>query len=221
MRRTNGTFFNLTKNGQVRDANRCGHDLVVSRQIEPEHTVIERLDGSGAFIERLSDGPADWSPACAADGKVWYFRPHLPQPGINRCDRDGCREIYRGFALGLSVSPDGRRLTFITMDPRGSTVQWMNAEGGDLHEVTETETGCPVGWASASTIWVSRRRGRKIVWTEVDADSRRETGKTAPGSRDCYDTRPDPVSPVNPEMRVVYDQTSQVRVLGREYLELE
>ena len=220
VRRPNGGdgFTNLTRNGHVRDVNRCGRDLVVSRELEPERTVIERMDWTGKPIEQLSCGPADWSPACSPDGKTWYFRPHLPQPSIRRCDRAGCRDIYQGFAVGLSPSPDGRRLAFVTLDKRGSVVLWIGEGGGTPHEVAETETGCPVGWASDDTIWVSRRRGHTIVWTEVDADSGRETGKTVPGSHDCYDARPDPASPVNPDLRIVYDQTSQVRVVGRERL---
>ena len=107
------------------------------------------------------------------------------------------------------------------MDTRGSTVRWISADGGEPHEVTETETTCPVGWASPDTIWVSRRRGRTIVWTEVDATTGRETGKTAPGSHDCFDARPDPASPVNPNLRIVYDQTSQVRVIGQERLGID
>jgi hypothetical protein len=217
-RRPNGTFANLTKNGRIRDANRCGQDLVVSREVDPEKTIIERIDSAGRHIEQLSDGPADWSPACADGGKVWYFRQHLPQAGLKRCDRSGCREIFQGFAIGLSVSPDGRRLAFVTADTRGSTVKWMDANGGAQHEVAETETFCPPGWASDSTIWVSRRHGRKIVWTEVDADSRRPTGRTTPGSHDCADLRPDPMSPVNPDLRIIYDQTSQVRLLRSEHL---
>ena len=51
-RKPNGTFANLTKNGRIRDANRCGQDLVVSREVDPEKTVIERIDGTGRHIER-------------------------------------------------------------------------------------------------------------------------------------------------------------------------
>ena len=133
-------------------------------------------------------------------------------------DRDGCRDVYRGFAVGLSLSPDNRRLAFVTMDPRGGAVKWMDANGGPQHEVAETETFCPAGWASATTIWVSRRRGRTIMWTEVDADSGRETGKTRPGTHDCFDGRPDPGSPVNPDLRIVHDQTSQVRLIANDQL---
>jgi hypothetical protein len=218
VRRPSGALANLTKSGRIRDAARCGDDLVISREIDPEKTVIERVDSAGRYIEQLSDGPADWSPACSNDGKVWYYRPHLPQPSIKRCDRDGCREIFSGFAFGLSMSPDGRRLSFTTVDTRGSTVRWMAADGGEPHEVAETETVCPTGWASATTIWVSRRRDGKIIWTEVDADSGRETGKTSPGSHDCADLRPDPLSPVSPDVRVIYDQTSQVRLLPSDHL---
>ena len=221
VRKANGTFANLTRNGHVLDANHCGRDLIVSREIEPEKTVIERLDSSGQRLEQLSDGPADWAPACSPDGSVWFYRPHLPRPSIRRCDRQGCRQLFQGLAFGLSASPDGKRLAFVAVDKRGFLVAWINADGGELHEIVETETGCPVGWASAATIWVSRRRGQKIIWTEVDADSGRETGNNAPGSHDCFDARPDPASPVNPDLRIVYDQTSQIRLVDREHLDLQ
>jgi hypothetical protein len=218
VRRPGGGFANLTKSGHVRDVNRCGRDLIVSTEVEPERTVIQRIDLTGKPIEQLSPGPADWSPACSPDGKVWYYRPHLPQPSIQRCDRQGCREIFQGFAFGLAPSPDGRRLAFVAMDKRGSVVQWIGGDGGEPHEVAESETGCPVGWSSPDTLWVSRRRGRTLVWTEVDATSGRETGKIVPGSHDCFDARPDPASPVNPDLRIVYDQTSQVRMIGKDRL---
>jgi hypothetical protein len=212
-------FINLTRDGHVRDVNRCGPDLITSREVEPDRTVIERTDLAGKPIEELSPGPADWSPACSPDGKVWYYRPHLPQPSIRRCDSAGCREIFVGFAMGLAASPDGRRLAFVTLDKRGPVVQWIPADGsGEPRDIAESETGCPVGWASPDTLWISRRRGKQIVWTEVDADSGRETGKSVPGSHDCYDGRPDPASPVNPDLRIVYDQTSQVRLVGKDRL---
>jgi hypothetical protein len=59
------------------------------------------------------------------------------------------------------------------------------------------------------------------VWTEVEADTGRETGKTAPGGRDCADARPDPDSPVNADLRIVYDQTSQLRLVPNEHLARE
>src|SRR5262249_10959493 len=142
-----------------------------------------------------------------------------PYRRSRRCADPGRREIFEGFATGLSASPDGRRLAFVTLDKRGPVVQWIPADGsGELHEIGESETGCPVGWASAETIWVSRRRGHQIVWTEVDADSRRGTGKSVPGRHDRYASRPDPPSPVNPDLRIVYDQTSQVRLVGKDRL---
>jgi len=218
LRKPNGALVNVTKSGHVWDGNRCGRDLIVSKELAPEQIVIERLDAAGKRIEQLSDGPRDWSPACTPDGKTWFYRPHLPRPSIRRCDRAGCQEIFKGFAIGLAASPDGRRLAFVTMDKRGSIVQWISADGGEPHDVAETETSCPVGWASADAIWVSRRRGRAIVWTEVDADSGRETGRTAPGIHDCADARPDPASPADPDLRIVHDQTSQLRLIDNVHL---
>ena len=219
VRRPNGTFAKLTKSGLIRDADRCGQDLVVTREIEPERTIIERIDTTGRHIEQLSDGPADWSPACTDDGKVWYYRPHLPQPSIKRCDRNGCREIFQGFALrSVDVARQPSAGVRHRRDARIDGPVDGRRGRRRSHEVTDTETVCPPGWASATTIWVSRRRGRKIVWTEVDADSGRETGKTVPGSHDCTDLRPDPLSPVSPDLRIIYDQTSQVRLLPSAHL---
>jgi hypothetical protein len=216
-RKPNGTLINVTKSGHVWEGNRCGRDLVISEELDPERIVIKRIDFAGKRLEQLTDGPRDWSPACTPDGKVWFYRPHMPGPAIRRCDRDGCRDIFHGFAMGLDASPDGRRLAYVTMDKRGSIVQWISADGGEPHTVAETETVCPVGWSSADTLWVSRRQGRKIVWTEVNADTGRETGKTSPGGRDCADSRPDPASPVS-DLRIVYDQTSQIRLVPNEHL---
>ena len=69
-----------------------------AEEVAPEQIVIERLDVSGRRLEQLSEGPRDWSPACAPDGKIWFYRPHSPHPSIRRCDRRGCRDIFQGFA---------------------------------------------------------------------------------------------------------------------------
>jgi hypothetical protein len=217
LQKPNGTLLNLTKSGRVWDGNRCGHDLIISEELDDEHVVIKRADFTGKIIEQLTQGPRDWSPACTPDGKVWFYRPHKPTPTIRRCDGKACRDIFQGFAIGLDASPDGRRLAYVTLSKRGPIVQWISADGGEPHDVAETETACPVGWATRDTIWVSRRRGPKFVWTEVNADTGRETGKTSPGGRDCADTRPDPASPVS-DLRVVYDQTSQIRFIRNEHL---
>jgi hypothetical protein len=88
-----------------------------------------------------------------------------------------------------------------------------------VHDVTATETGCRPGWSSERTLWVSRRDGKEIVWTEVEVDGGRPTGKRTPGSRDCSDGREDPLSPVDPDVRVVSERRSQLRVLPMRYLD--
>jgi hypothetical protein len=85
--------------------------------------------------------------------------------------------------------------------------------------VVETETLCRPGWSSDRTLWVSRREGPDFVWTEVEADGGRPTGKRVPGSRHCYDGGTDPASPVDPDVRVLADRRSQLRFLPMRYLE--
>src|SRR4029079_5500867 len=170
--------------GHVWDGNRCGRDLIITEELEPERIVIKRVDINGRIIEQLTQGPRAWSPARTPAGQVWFSRPHAPNPTIRRCDRNGCRDLFHGFAIGLAASPDGKRLTFVDLHKRGASVQWNSAGGGEAHDVAETETSCPVGWASDDTIWVSRRRGRKFVWTEVEADNGRETRRAADRNRE-------------------------------------
>jgi hypothetical protein len=109
-------------------------------------------------------------------------------------------------------------LVFGDFDSSGVTVYWMGRDGGPIHKVAETDTVCAPGWASNQTVWVSQRRLGKVVWIEIDADSGRETGKTVSGSHDCADGRSDPDSPVNRDIKVVRDQTSQLRLLDGKFL---
>jgi hypothetical protein len=221
LRKANGSLANLTNSGRIIDGARCGRDLIVSKEVEPERTVIERVDVTSGRVERLSSGPTDLCAACAPDGTAWFYARHGAAPVIRRCDSHGCRDLIQSFVLSLAASPDGKRLTYVTVDKRGAIVQWISSDGGEPHDVAETETACAAGWATAGTIWVSRRRNRVMVWTEVDANTGRETGRTAPGSRDCNDLRPDPMSPVDPELRFVYDETSQVRFVPNDVLARE
>ena len=47
VRKPNGALVNLTRNGHVWDGNRCGRDLIVSREVADDKIIIERLDASG------------------------------------------------------------------------------------------------------------------------------------------------------------------------------
>ena len=135
-----------------------------------------------------------------------------------RCEQGVCKKIVDGTAIHLAVSPDASRIAMLTIGKRGTVVDVAGGDGSGVHELLETETACSPGWASAKTLWVSRRKGSTIVWVEIDADSARETGRSVPGSRDCSDAKPDPLSPVQPDVRVIFQQMSQLRLLDRKFL---
>jgi hypothetical protein len=106
----------------------------------------------------------------------------------------------------------------VTFDNRGDEVRWIGTNGGAVHDVTESETNCAPGWSSTQTLWVSRRRGKDAIWTEVDADSGRTTGRVVPGTRDCADGIADPASPGSPEVGTIADRGTQLRLLPARYL---
>jgi hypothetical protein len=169
-------------------------------------------------LDRAVTEDAGLGVACSPDGRVWFLVERASTPMIKRCRDSECRVLAQLTSQGLSVSPDGKRLAFVALVPRGPVAGWIPSEGGDLHHVVDSETACTTGWASNQTLWVSRRRDGRILWTEVDADTSKETGRSVPGQRDCTDGNEDPASPVNPDLRVIRDSVSQLRLLPRAYL---
>jgi len=202
----------------VQSAARCGDDLVVARQ-RGDRVLIERLDSAGRFIATLTEGPWDANPACSADGRVLSYLQQKGRPVVMRCEEGACRKIADCPGYQLAMSPDGERFAFVAFEKRGPVVYVMDASGSRVREIMETETGCAPGWISNDRLWVSRRRAGRIVWLAIDAESGRETGESRPGLRDCHSGRTDPLSPANRDVRTVADATSQLRLLGQQYLE--
>jgi hypothetical protein len=213
-----GTTHKWQTTGIVMSAARCGDDIVVA-SARDGRVKIDRLGPDGRFIATVTDGPWDTDAACSSDGRTLFYLRQKTRPGVVRCDETGCRDLVDRVGVDLAASPDGKRLAFITADDkRGAIVEIVNADTGESRKLIETETGCRPGWTSNEALWVSRRQGTKIVWTEVNADSAAETGRVMPGSRDCTDGKPDPVSPAESDVRVIFERTSQLRLLGREHL---
>jgi dipeptidyl aminopeptidase/acylaminoacyl peptidase len=214
----NGTTRKWTAKGYILSAAPCGDDIVAA-QDDDGRIAIKRFGADGRFIANLTNGPWDTDPACSGDGSVLFYLRQRSRPGIVRCDTVGCRTIADRQGTNLAVSPDAKRLALVTMDDkRGPIVEIVDADDGRISKLMETETGCRPGWTSNDTLWVSRRRGAKVVWIEVNADSGAETGRSVLGARDCSDGMPDPLSPAESQVRVVIEETSQLRLLAREQL---
>jgi hypothetical protein len=214
----NGTTRKWKAHGEVLSAARCG-DAIVAAIGDADRLAIERFGSDGRFITTLSDGPWDTDPACSGGGSVLFYLRQRIRPGIVRCDTAGCRTIADLEGTNLAAAPDGKRIALVTMDDkRGSIIEIVDADGSRRRKLLETETGCRPGWTSNDTLWVSRRRGAKIVWSEVNADTGGETGRSVPGARECSDGKADPLSPAELDVRVVVEQTSQLRLLSRGHL---
>jgi tRNA A-37 threonylcarbamoyl transferase component Bud32 len=190
---------------------RCGEQLLVSES-SPDGYVIARLSPEGAPLGTMTAGPYDIAPACNREGTIWLYSRFGTSPALRRCDEAGCRDLVAGDVWGSAISPDGKRVAFVGSGARGPSVQVVPIDGGTAREIAVTETICSPGWSTNGRLWISRRRGSRLVWTEVDPDTRRETGRIAPGTRDCMDGWSDPSLP-DAEARAYVDKRSDLRLL--------
>lgn len=220
MRSARGDWTKVPVDGDVVQAAECGRDVVVVRVVD-EGAAIERMSMRSGQVRTIARGPLAYYPTCSADGKSLFYVGRGNGHAVFRCDIAGCWVVLDGYFIhGLAASPSGERLALVVVDRRGPRVQWIRAGGGELQDVSETETACLPGWTSDHTVWISRRQGKSFTWVETDVDSRRPTGRTSPGSRECSDGSQDPLSPVDrdSDVRTVFGRRSQVRLLPKDLL---
>jgi serine/threonine protein kinase len=220
VRDSRGIWSPVSSDQFVWEARSCGPDIVASVERNNSSTLV-RLNRQGRVLKNMTTGPHDFSPNCSADGESLFylsFDAAAFNGAIKRCGSGGCRTLLEGGGSGLAISPDDERLAFLYLGNKGVVVRWMSTEGGEVHDVAETETACAPEWSSNRTLWISRRRGQRPVWTEVDADTGKPTGKVAMGLKECTSGENDPASPASPDVRVTVERKTQLRLLPRKYL---
>jgi hypothetical protein len=212
VRGADGRLAQLTHSGNIETAYRCADGFVAGRA-QPDGVELVRMDRGGRVTATLARGSSAFDAACSPDGRTWYESQLSEPAGLVRCTSQGCERMLAGTFGGLAISPDGERLALISVRRTEPVVGWVSTHGGELHEVSDNETACGPGWSSSQLMWIARRRGGRVEWFEIDADTRRETGRIVQGTRDCSAGRPDPGSPVSPDVRVVEQRTTQIRLV--------
>jgi hypothetical protein len=213
-RTPSGAVRRLTTDGKTREIASCGlRGFLISRE-ERDAWRIVRLDREGRVTATSPESSAN-GPACSTTTADRWYAVIRHDPHIQRCDDARCWRVFSGQARRLALSPDERRLAFVASDSAGLVVRWIGADGGPVHFVSESEGTCHPAWSSNHTLWVSRRRKGKFVWTEIDVDSGQMTGRTAPGGKSCAEGYvPDPLAPTTTDSWLVFDDTSEVRLLA-------
>ena len=199
-------------------ASACGDKIVATRS--------EKGMGGGVWIDRqgriggraVQDNMVT-DLQCSSDGSVMFYGSMGERPGIGRCDGDGCLRIVSESVFSFALSPDDRRVAFIAADNGGRAILWISGDGtGPLHQIADAETGCQPIWSNAKDIWVSLRQGRRVIWTEIDTDTAKPTGRTSPGLRDCTDGLANPARPLHGPAEIELHGRFQVRLLPNRYL---
>lgn len=212
-----GAFKQLSHDGAFVEAFSCGDGLLAT-EISDSGSAIVRLDRAGRIIAKMTPGPEDHSPSCAIGGTPWFFIRGEGE-ALLRCDDSGCRTLARGAFNYNVASPDGRRLLLLKIENAGPTISWMPSEGGSIRDLGLSETTCSPGWSSNATVWISRRKSGRFLWTEVDTDTGKETGRTVNGTTNCSNGGNDPSSPVDSQLRIDRRIATQIRLLPRTLLE--
>jgi hypothetical protein len=200
----------------VSSAAPCGADIALSEVLPDGRAVISRLNLTTLQKVVVTAGPDDGQPSCTSDGSKLFHTSLSPQGGLSACDEKGCRLIYAGTIWSAAVSPDGGKIGFILIGRRGPGLYWMNLADGSVRTILDTETVCKPVWSSATALWVSRRRGTAFVWTEIELEEGRATGRELPGASDCTSGWPDPKSPGPSEVRLTRARKTQVRLIRNE-----
>jgi len=210
-RATDGRTTVLERDWLVFAADYCGDDLLLAEKASGGIAIV-RADARGKRLAQMTKGPADLQVSCAPDGRRWFYSGFGSTPGLYSCDENGCGRVVAEPTWGSAVSPDGRRIAFTTVTARGPTIRWMPTDSGEIHDLLDTETICGPSWSSPRTLWVSRRRGSALIWTEIDADTARPSGRVHPGTTDCTDAHNDPETP-DTAVQVRVNRRSQIRFL--------
>ena len=202
----------------IRTAASCGDGIVATHLTDRGPTIV-MLDVAGTIVGTRSEAGTGVLARCSPAGDVLYVETLGQAPALERCKDGRCRVVKESAAGAFALSPDGSRIAYLRPDNRGLVAAWIVEDGrGGEHEVTVTDAACSPGWSTDKHLWVALRRRRQVVWTEFDTDAGRPTGRTSLGTRDCADGVQDPASPVQPSVRLEFDCTSEVRLLGAKYL---
>jgi Tol biopolymer transport system component len=129
-------------------------------------------DGSGAR-QVSSDGFDAENPTVTPDGWVIYWSSNPDKLGVWKVRLDGSESVHlaKGRYLTPDVSPDGRHLTMLTLDPFRTVIRVVEVATG---EVVPFEIVVP-HWSGSSILWGRSRwlpDGRAIAFVGVDEQGR-------------------------------------------------
>jgi serine/threonine protein kinase len=207
-RTAGGSLEQLTHIGDAISIAPCGAGYVVTTETND----LVMLDDDGRESRRFNSAAAIASAVCSPDGRNRYLIALSPEPGIYRWGERGERELIANVVTPfIAISPDGKRLALAKASPAAFLVSWMSLADHQLHEIGISDSNCQISWSSDHTIWLSKRRGGRLLWVEVDVDTRTETGKAIEGAHTCASGFPDPQSPGNRDLRVETVTTSEIR----------
>jgi hypothetical protein len=204
-----GTFEQLTHNDDIGSVAPCGRGYVATTY--SKEMLI--LDADGRVKRRFASSSLNtMSAVCSPDGRDRYVVGALPKSGLYRWGDDEAPELFANVVTPfIAMAPDGKRLALAKPSPAAFVASWMSLTDRQLHEIGISDSNCEISWASNHSVWLAKRRGGRLLWIEVDVDTRAETGQAVEGAHICANGLPDPQSPGNKDLRVETTTTSEIR----------
>ncbi len=189
-------------------------DFVFQRLLSDGRYVIF-LERRGLPARQVTDGPLDVIPSFSPDGRSWLYANYASK-AIVECATDSgrCASIHIDPQTPTAplLDPSGHMLAYVTLMniPR---LHVMNRATGSTTDLGVVAGNCLPFWTSSKRLWTMQAVGTRLVWSELDIDSRKPTGRSRTivpqGGREC--SVPTDI-PGIPEHRVVAltDERSEI-----------
>jgi hypothetical protein len=154
-------------------------DLVFQRLLSDGRYVIF-LQRRGLPARQVTDGPLDVIPSFSPDGRSWLYANYASKAIVECATASGgCASIHVDPQTPTApvLDPSGQLLAYVTIMniPRLHVMHRVTGSTTDLGVVAGN---CPPFWTSPNRLWTMQAVGSRLVWSELDTDSRKPTGRS-------------------------------------------